>query len=92
MIALLVHRDYRRPSLPSRCPLPDEVSAPSLHPSDIPVATARSHEGQLTERVARGRMRVVEAAGVCEAVGGRGRAGVTVYWCRVCILGRLRLS
>jgi hypothetical protein len=35
---------------------------------------------------ARGRMRVVEAAGVCEAVGGRGRAGVTVYWCRVCIL------
>jgi hypothetical protein len=50
------------------------------------MATARSHDGQLTECVARGRMRVVEAAGVCEAVGGRGRAGVTVYLCNVCIL------
>eukprot|EP01047_Picozoa_sp_COSAG01_P085672 COSAG01_NODE_18927_length_1043_cov_1.122881_3_plen_50_part_01 len=49
------------------------VSALSLRPSDIPVATALSHDGQFTERVARVRMRVVEAAGVCEAVGGRVR-------------------
>ena len=47
-------------------------------------AAVASHDGQLTERVARGRMRVVEAAGVCEAVGGRGRAGVTVY-CAECV-------
>jgi hypothetical protein len=54
--------------------------------SDIPVATARSHDGQLTECVARGRMRVAGAVGVCEAVSGRGRAGVTVYLCSVCIV------
>jgi|EP01047_Picozoa_sp_COSAG01_P091942 hypothetical protein len=47
-----------------------QVSSPF---SDIPVATARSHDGQLTECVARGRMRVAGAVGVCEAVSGRGK-------------------